>query len=416
MILGCFHLSVSSALCVLACSSLLTDMHNGHGLWNFSFDSRLFDQWAIHGAKLLQSGDISGWWAGESRWYPHVKWIALSYALFIPHPIAFAPINALTWTATVFTVYAVARLIIPSSRNLAALGTMIFALMPTYFLQTTQLLKEPFYVLGVGLFLLGSVRLFKGRPGWQAVVFIVAGLHLIVSNRPYMLPVFVLLAAIFMALTIFHVPKAWTARLSISTAAIALLIMAWWHLSDVEAKFGLSGGSARFSLASLAQMTDRAVRLLQNSRAGFYGYNAGSTVDKNVMFKNGSDVLRYTLRALQLGLLSPFPTDWFHSDHAQAWKGARLLSGVEMIVLYTLLAGFAVFLCCRTVLLRLRLWLLIFSFSLLLLMGLVFPNEGLIYRMRYAYLMPIVLGGVYGWGIMIARYQVSSPKARAAGP
>jgi len=419
-----FHLVISSVVFAIACSPYLAGMHNGHGLWNFSMDCSTFDQWAIHYAKLLQEGGFYSWWYGDTTatgdgtllstlvgQYPHVRLISLSYFLFAPHSIAFAPINAFTWMATVFVVYALARVLLPDNRNMAALGTMIFTLMPTYLLQTTQLLKDPLYILGCSLFLLGAARLLSGRLKSTSVIFIVVGMQLCVLLRAYMLPAFALLAFLLMVMVFVRIP---TSRVFAAVTAGVLLMLVCWQVLVMGGVIQMPGIAVHQTFPDVTQWLDKLIQSFQDSRAAFYTFHAGSVVDKDVVFENWVDGLRYVPRALQVGLLSPFPSCWFQPEYS-ALTGARLLAGVETLGFYAILPGFAVFIFCRSIPIRLRFFFLTFSLFFILLLGMGVPNMGAIYRMRYAYLLPIILGGVSGWLVVLSRSGLSSSKAGRLG-
>jgi len=384
-----FHLILSVAMYAVACSTYLTSLHDGHGFWNFAMDSRALDQWARYGVKLLQDGGLSLWWNGDGSLasgliakYPHVRLISLCYYLISPHPLSFAPVNALTWTGTVFAVYALAGRLMPGSRRVAAAGTAIFVLMPTYLLQTTQLLKGPFYLLGVVLFALGAAALLRSCRIWPGLALAVSGMGLSLLLRGYMLPVFLLMAF----LLAFLIMTALSGRRRLLLAAVCLVML------SVPLFRYLPGDGTGVSLYSVVSaMPDRLAQRVQQSREAFYKYRrAGSMVDGDVVLHDGSQLLRYLPRALQIGLFSPFPSHW-------SWRGARLLAGVEMVVLYILMAGSVLFFFRGSVSWQLRCFLLAFSLSFILLLGMGVPVVGAIYRMRYAYLLPFVLGGVWGW-------------------
>jgi len=429
-----FHLSLSGLMYAIACSPYLASMHNGHGLWNFSMDSFGYHQEALRLLTFLQSGDIASWWNGHSGW-AQTKWIALTYFLFAPYPIAFAPVNALTWLATVFVVHELARLLTPGNRNLAAFGTMFFALMPTYLLQTTQLLRDPLYILGVSVMLLGFVRFLCGRSGWQPVFFVAAGLQWALFFRPYMQPIFVMLVFLVLATVFLRVP---TMRLHASITAGILFLLLYWNpfmvnkvnmvdpvsqgevsqgeVSQGEVSQGeVSQGEGKRVASSdtLLRWLNRIARGFQTKRNGFYGNspNAGSKVDADVRFVNWADILKYAPRALAIGLLAPFPSDWLKPAYT-AGKGARLLAGAEMLLMYMLMVGFLLLLFNSFLPLRLRIFLLIFAVSVPFLLGMAVPNIGAIYRMRYAFLLPIILGGVQGWRLILNRGRPFLPTAK----
>jgi len=417
-----FHLFVSSLMYTIACSPYLTDMHNGHGLWNFSPDSFGYDKEAVFVAAKLQAGDISTWW----HWhYPHVRLIALVYYLLSPSPISFAPVSALIWLATVFTVYATARLLIPDNRNLAVLGTMIFSFMPTYLLQSTQLTKDPLYILGVSVLFLFLTRILKGRFSWKLMFLATLATNLCLVLRHYMeTPLLLIIGTIFMVVY-FFVPE--IRRQTIMAVLVFFVVLyidpfglkAQGHYPDVPfVGAGLTSGTESTGLTSgtegtgLTLITSRylnaIVETIQQVRVGFLGSDAGSEVDDDVVLKEWDDGLYYLPRALAIGLLAPFPSDWLEPAHT-AGRGARLMAGAEMMILYVLIVGFAIFMFSPSSSLRLRLCLLLFSFSFVLLLGMAIPNVGAIYRMRYAYLLPVILGGLQGWWLVLSgRYSVFS--------
>ena len=124
--------------------------------------------------------------------------------------------------------------------------------------------------------------------------------------------------------------------------------------------------------------------------------NAGSNIDIDVRFHNIIDVVKYIPRAVLIGFLAPFPSQWF-GDATIAGRASRLVAGLEMVVWYVLLVGFLYFLVTGPVDLYIRIWMLIYTLSLVLLTALVVTNIGALYRMRFVYFLPILIGGLEGW-------------------
>jgi hypothetical protein len=60
-----FHLTVSVILSLIARSTFLASLHNGHGLWDFAPDSFSCHREAIRLLDLLKKGDLSGWWGNS---------------------------------------------------------------------------------------------------------------------------------------------------------------------------------------------------------------------------------------------------------------------------------------------------------------------------------------------------------------
>jgi hypothetical protein len=92
---------------------------------------------------------------------------------------------------------------------------------------------------------------------------------------------------------------------------------------------------------------------------------------------------------MSIGLFAPFPQMWFEKA-ASVGSLARKLSGLEMVVLYALeaLALLSIWRERRHV----SVWLL-FSISLmgLLALGLVVVNVGALFRLRYLFLVLIII-------------------------
>ncbi|HEX7295667.1 MAG TPA: hypothetical protein VF251_07955, partial [Pyrinomonadaceae bacterium] len=138
------------------------------------------------------------------------------------------------------------------------------------------------------------------------------------------------------------------------------------------------------------------------------GYpNSGSNLDVDVELRTTGDVVMYLPRALQVGLLAPFPSMWF-SPGAKVGRTGRLWIAAEMIALYAIL----VFSCVTLVRERrqLQVWFLFVTSALACTtLGLVVVNAGALYRLRYPYFIPIILLGIYGLDVVISQRKTRTP-------
>ena len=104
---------------------------------------------------------------------------------------------------------------------------------------------------------------------------------------------------------------------------------------------------------------------------------------------NTMDVIRYLPRATAIGLLSPFPKMWFETGDSVGAKG-RILSGLETLVMYVVevFALVGLWLGRR----KLSVWLL-FSIATMgtIALGLVVVNVGTLYRLRYVFLIMLIV-------------------------
>ncbi len=133
-------------------------------------------------------------------------------------------------------------------------------------------------------------------------------------------------------------------------------------------------------------------------RSGFlcwYLAPGTSLIDSNVTFRSVNDVITYIPRALMIGFFAPFPNQWFTTGKIGG-KAIRILGGIEMIAWYALMAGFIVFIRKSPAPARLKVWLVLFLAVMILPLGLFVPNLGTLFRMRFIYMTPILIGGVSG--------------------
>jgi len=145
---------------------------------------------------------------------------------------------------------------------------------------------------------------------------------------------------------------------------------------------------------------------ISSLRLGFREINlagAGSSIDLNYRFNSISELVKYFPRALQIGLLSPFPPDWFEKGQSTG-KIGRLLAGMEMIIWYLILSGFIFVVFKDPSVLKPFATVFLFSITLIILYAYVIPNIGTVFRMRQAYMMPFFLFGAYGLSLMRSNF------------
>jgi len=140
----------------------------------------------------------------------------------------------------------------------------------------------------------------------------------------------------------------------------------------------------------------------------FYLAPGGSNMDTSVLFRSAEEIIAYTPRAVEIAALAPFPNQWF-VPAAQGGRMARALSGVEMVTLYVLWAGFAIFLIFSETSRMVKFWLAFFVFITILPLGLFVPNIGTLYRLRFVYLAPVLICGVEGLRLAFERFRPKKP-------
>jgi hypothetical protein len=135
--------------------------------------------------------------------------------------------------------------------------------------------------------------------------------------------------------------------------------------------------------------------------------DAGSNLDADIELRTAGDVVKYLPRALQLGLLAPFPHMWFTAG-AKVGLTGRLVTGAEMLGLYAMLILTVITLVRERS--RLLVWFLFVTSALACtILALVVVNAGALYRLRYPYFIPIVLLGARGLDVLITNRKMQTP-------
>jgi hypothetical protein len=125
--------------------------------------------------------------------------------------------------------------------------------------------------------------------------------------------------------------------------------------------------------------------------------DATSNIDENVELDTYGDLIRYLPRAFLIGLGAPFPNMWFETGNSVGSMG-RILSGVETALMYAV-EGLGILGLWRGRQ-RLSVWLVLaIAVMGTTALGLVVVNVGTLYRLRYGFMILVVIlaagGGTY---------------------
>ena len=144
---------------------------------------------------------------------------------------------------------------------------------------------------------------------------------------------------------------------------------------------------------------------LNEKRRGFAtSYpRAATNIDLDVRFYSIHDLLLYIPRALQIGLLAPFPSMWLGNATSPGSGTMRLVAGMEMMLSYLLLLGLVGL--CRCEKKRWATIMVVMTISLILtiMFTLVITNVGSLYRMRYVSWQILNGLGILGWSLWLQR-------------
>ena len=468
-----FHVFISVILFSLANSEYFSSLHNGEGLWNFARDSTKYHNEAVYQASFLEKSAWTDWWF----LYPdhqQVKLISLIYWLTGHYsPISFEIVNSVVWATSLLLIYKVSELFFPSDFKVPLIVSFFF-LQPSVLASSTQLLRDPIFILGFCFICYGVSIFSKQHSKWKWVFIIQIGIVLMLSMRDYvsiillvflslfsiiayskkktfLAPILVLLIPLilfeFITVNRFISPDkintdkiilqdqiqasvtieeqsqtSVTSQEKIKARTIAIQNKAQERTIAIQEKIkartiaiqkqaqknSIATPQAQENTASqvaISEVLNTISRRINTMRYGFINVNAeaGSSIDKNKKYSNFSELVLYFPRALQVGFLSPFPSDWLKKGVEVEVIG-KLFAALEMVIWYVLLLGFVYVMYKNPSVIKPLLPLLIFSITLIVLLGYIIPNVGALYRMRQPYMIPFFLFGAYGLRLMISNY------------
>jgi hypothetical protein len=440
-----FHFITSFIVFWIAHSPYFSGFHNENGLWNFSRDSTLYHIEAIELVDSIRLGNWREWWSLYSV-HAHVKWLALIYWVFDEaNPLLFEFINSVVWVASVVTLYLSARILF-NSKTVVAGWASSFLFFPTVLLSSTQLLRDPFYILGFCLVTLGWIMIYHEEFKWKGAFTIIAGFYLIVSIRPYIAPI---LLSVFFVCSIIFLFRKRSFHLPTIAMLIGIIFITFFGTMsrNVESLFLVSQAD-RTSFIEIEKNKNsvqrskntrqrqrkiaRKIKLkkeellaenMKNENEGIVNYlneeiairfslmrygfrltnrKAGSSIDENIMFKDYKELFLYFPRAVQIGFFSPFPNLWISPGVETGYLG-RILAGLETLIGYLIFVGFFTVLTLEKKILKPVAPVLIITAIIIVLLGFVVSNVGAIYRMRQGLFIPYFIIGVYGLNMLFSR-------------
>jgi hypothetical protein len=383
---------------------------------SFAIDSRFYRIEAANMATALGQHQFAQWWAFSAQ--PHVKLYSLSYAFLGPvlgyNLLSAEPLNLVFYLLVLMLVYWIGRELFEPRTGLIAAG--IVAFWPSLLLHTTQMLRDPLFILSllllVFILIISLTRSLSLVPGLLAATAGVIACVLLWLIRGDMWELVFMIVAVGIVMS--TVRQLWRRRLLLgNTVTVSFLMFAILSIPNLVPTYRQRDSMLRYTKeiqssptqpapplpsavfgkaepTSTTGMTKLAQRLGLLRHKFIINYPlAGSNIDTDIELMGIGDVVRYFPRALEIGLFAPFPNMWFKRGEQVGLVG-RLLSGFETLCIYvlTLLALISIVLNRR----RLSVWLvssvIILGCSAL---GYVVVNVSTLYRMRYAFWILLVI-------------------------
>jgi hypothetical protein len=427
------HLALTIAIALAGRFALLSNLFDANGISGaFAFDSFLYRQKSYELVDALMRGSFGDWFNAPLPL--HVKLYSLSFAVLSPvfgfTMLSVEPLNLLYYLLILVLVYKLCAEVF--ERRAALLAATAIALWPSFLLHTTQLLRDPLFIVAMLLLLLVITRWLLRehtlRRGLAEGLVAAAASAVVWLTRYNM---WMVIISITLLGIVFLIVRQWRGRVWLlgNVAGALLLLVALALVPSVVGRFlqpdsffspnqtqlralpsnfvpcpDEPRSGAQTSLTQpqtawsrLRARADGAVAGLGKLRRRFIisYFDAGSNIDPCVKLETVGDLIRFLPRATAHGFFAPYPDMWLRPGSSVGLSG-RLLSGVETLVMYLieLLAIVGLWTGRR----RLPVWLIALSAAVgIISLGLVVVNVAVLFRLRYFFLMLLIVlaaGGV----------------------
>lgn len=372
---------------------------------------------------LAEQISVHGWgmWSlypGESS-TGNVAILGALYAVFGYDPALMIPINAALHALGGLMIFLISYQV-SSDKVVATCGGMIaailFVVFPSALNWYGQIHKDGFAIAGSLIILyswLKAIHNDQTLTNFSLSVFInLIGIFLVLCVRPY--NVKLILLATLGVLFLFIVFTIIRGELAKNIKKIVFFIVAILLLiTGIKSTYLLTGGAPKVAGMGDTYVTwqsnnkwkwdnsvlipdgiEHYVELAASTRAGLIEYGlqekAKSTIDQEVKPQNILEVALYLPRALQIGLLAPFPSTWLDN-----FSLIHIAAAIEMLIYYLCISGILLLMFYSR---KLPVFISIyFACFFLTVYGFTVANLGTLYRLRYAYEFIILLLGVLGW-------------------
>lgn len=401
-------------------------------------DSIGFD--AIAKAKVAEIASL-GWssWELKPQSQSPAGIASFFYAVFSPSPTSVLPFNAVVHALSACAALLILRnffSVVP-----ALIGALVFALNPASFEWVAQIHRDGIFILGNLLFICGILSFFRSpREGGgqrlqylSSMVFMpVIGITLVWVARPYWVQVMLATTLLLLIPAAFGGLSRWRAMnrryiAGLIAAFFSVLMFQLWLVKfhtpyePISIPESVSADSFPESVSAdsyaewvkrnpflwkrtnwVPQVVEERFYRLAIAREGAKSQAGNTLVDARWRLDSTGAILEYLPRALQLGLLSPFPELWTGLASTPAMTMARKVMGGVTLFFYVCLLGLGVGLWqLRRNMLP---WVMIGVCLIgILTYALTYPNIGTLIRYRYGFYMLLVGFGLASWSELLSR-------------
>ncbi len=415
-----FHVAIAITICALGRFHVMPATFDANGIAiSFAPDGIDLREEASALTARLTSGDLKGWLQAPSP--SHLKLYSICFLLLGPlfgtGILSAEPLNLLCYLAILILIFRLGQRLYSSRVGLIAAAAV--SIWPTFLLHTTQLLKDPLFIAGMLGLLVVIQRLLDRKVSWRKSLGLAAGAGLLSiflwKTRDNMAGVPMLAAILGLALLFIrqlrakHWAKHWAlANLAGMTLVVVFtvgvpLVVPKFHPPQGPKEMRLKVRENELMADAVAETSSqnpvaRIVSRIGKVRQRFViEYpNSGSNIDSEVKLDGVGDLVRFFPRAVAIGFFAPFPNMWLATGDQVGAMGRRI-SGIETVALYIVEALAIVGVCSG----RRRVsvwWLSLVAVAGIFSLGLVVVNVGALYRLRYVFVILLIILAAAGLG------------------
>ncbi|MES2945109.1 MAG: hypothetical protein V4772_19765 [Pseudomonadota bacterium] len=345
--------------------------------------------------------------------------------------------NALVHAAGGMTVYLIAYLV-SANRLASVVAALPFLLFPSAASWYAQIHKDGIFALGLLLCALGWMQAFRpgfwasARPAYAALVLPLAlGLFLVWLVRPHIM-ILMQAVAILTSVSGLLLAAFWSRLAVLQGRRIALAACVFLMIpvlvvlvkpSDYRVESWKSDVIARETVmpympghcvlerganATADKLSSTVAAMRDFYISGNSYKNARSNMDTDFVPGTVCNLVEYLPRALQIGLLAPFPAQWMADGSIAASTVMRRVISAEMLAVYACLLLLPVAM--WTFRRKPEFWFVLGFLTLLTVIHVyLVPNLGTLHRMRYGFLTGIVGLAVAGGVQWLSQRKVDGP-------
>ena len=378
-------------------------------------------------AKLARLVNVEGWSAWnffplhfEVGQTSH-KFLAILYVFFGENPLLVIPINSFFNALSGVLIYIISFDIINSKRA-SLLAATLFIFFPSSIVAYSQISKDVYINTGVLLLTLTFLRVL-GRPLnlfflLKYFCLYLAAIFLIAINKIYILQFLIFQIGAIVIFQFFKIfPKSPLKILFFSFAFLATFFCYQQieknNIIDQPPLFAHYQNNTQNSNVNwewinssvIPKYVDNKLNYIASLRSHFINYGfmmkAGSMVDIDQIPTNAGEVFSYFPRGLFIAMFAPFPKSWFADNSL-----VKLISSFEMLVIYCVFFGL-IFLLIYGFDYKVALIILL-TIMPLTLYGFISPNLGTLHRVRFVYVILVLVLGFLGWSKFIKSFNFSN--------